>query len=639
MERKGYFQTNLREVSQFRRTLSNQAPQCRTSCSEHVVRCVNCMQFTAVCACGMVHVVTPWMLGAIEATLMLVLYFVVVPDSLYNIEGAAGALGSHASKKYHFGFAHSTEDVLILSLVRVVLLSVSYGFGSGKYCHRPYYVVALFTSTFMVPYMVVKAAVTVMSPVMPMLALVATSVAFSIVHIVVAHLTVKRTQRRVNMGLIGFGYPWEEGEEAWVMAGRQQSIRESTMQEGLLSSDDDVPREMLADESSKFVDCGGLSVHYKEEYPRGRPCVGDGTFAVVFIHGFGGGVFAWRNLMRPLAELCGCRVVAFDRPAFGLTARPQVSPDRVSPYTTAAQKKLTVQLCQALGIRQLILVGHSDGCVLALMVAAALGSRRPQTGLSAEPKEMVSVSRCTSASSGREQSVEIGLSVRNSSGVPEESLPGRLSCGAVSLEGSIQHSGATTTTTSTLDSAASSSSSSVQSQGLTVEAIVFLHPDFSCDEGLSFTNLLMQSKLGRRFLRPLLRSEIGEVANRRAWYDTSKLTREILDLYKAPLRIQGWDSALVEFTRVRNQVTPQQISECQRRVGGVQVMVVTGDKDRIVTPEKAASIANDFGTPNLSVIPDCGHISHEECHEMLLDLLTGFVEHSYGALGLGSHEP
>ena len=39
--------------------------------------------------------------------------------------------------------------------------------------------------------------------------------------------------------------------------------------------------------------------------------------AIILVHGFGAGVFAWRNVMQPLANSAGCRVIAFDRPAFG----------------------------------------------------------------------------------------------------------------------------------------------------------------------------------------------------------------------------------------------------------------------------------------------------------------------------------
>ena len=46
---------------------------------------------------------------------------------------------------------------------------------------------------------------------------------------------------------------------------------------------------------------------------------------VVFIHGFGGGVFSWRHVMGTVAREVGCRAVAFDRPGWGLTTRPRRS--------------------------------------------------------------------------------------------------------------------------------------------------------------------------------------------------------------------------------------------------------------------------------------------------------------------------
>lgn len=36
-------------------------------------------------------------------------------------------------------------------------------------------------------------------------------------------------------------------------------------------------------------------------------------------------------------------------------------------------------------------------------------------------------------------------------------------------------------------------------------------------------------------VRPLLRTEITQVVNRRAWYDATKLTTEVLNLYKVCL--------------------------------------------------------------------------------------------------------
>ena len=66
-----------------------------------------------------------------------------------------------------------------------------------------------------------------------------------------------------------------------------------------------------------------------------------GKFAVVLVHGFGGGVFSWRHVMGILARQIGCTVVAFDRPGWGLTSRPRRKDweDRQlpNPYTLDAQ--------------------------------------------------------------------------------------------------------------------------------------------------------------------------------------------------------------------------------------------------------------------------------------------------------------
>lgn len=46
-------------------------------------------------------------------------------------------------------------------------------------------------------------------------------------------------------------------------------------------------------------------------------CLVPSDVGILLVHGFGGGVFAWRHLLQPLADAVGVRVVAFDRPGFG----------------------------------------------------------------------------------------------------------------------------------------------------------------------------------------------------------------------------------------------------------------------------------------------------------------------------------
>lgn len=122
-----------------------------------------------------------------------------------------------------------------------------------------------------------------------------------------------------------------------------------------------VPVEQLADPDSRFIDIDGVTVHYKE--------MGQGETTLLLLHGFAASTYSWREVMAPLAE--EYRVVAFDRPAFGLTERPMPGefPNDVNPYTADAQADLTVGLMDALGIGQAVLVGNSAGGTIATYTA------------------------------------------------------------------------------------------------------------------------------------------------------------------------------------------------------------------------------------------------------------------------------
>jgi len=137
------------------------------------------------------------------------------------------------------------------------------------------------------------------------------------------------------------------------------------------SLEDTVPPEQLADPDSRFVDVNGLRVHYK--------IAGQGEPALVLLHGFGASVFSWREVMEPLAESLASEistVIAFDRPAFGLTERP-LPGEWVgeSPYSAEAQVELTVGLLDELGVERAILVGNSAGGAIALLTALAYPER------------------------------------------------------------------------------------------------------------------------------------------------------------------------------------------------------------------------------------------------------------------------
>jgi pimeloyl-ACP methyl ester carboxylesterase len=128
---------------------------------------------------------------------------------------------------------------------------------------------------------------------------------------------------------------------------------------------DTVPPQQLADADSLFVDVDGLAVHTKQA----GPPPGEGQRAFLLLHGFAASTFSWREVMPPLAE-GGDTVVAFDRPAFGLTERPMPGEwQGASPYGLEAQADLTAGLLDELGIDHAVLVGNSAGGTVALLTA------------------------------------------------------------------------------------------------------------------------------------------------------------------------------------------------------------------------------------------------------------------------------
>jgi pimeloyl-ACP methyl ester carboxylesterase len=106
----------------------------------------------------------------------------------------------------------------------------------------------------------------------------------------------------------------------------------------------------------RFVEVEGVRLHYLD--------AGTGT-PVVLIHG--NGVTADDYVVSGLFEhfaAAGHRVIAFDRPGFGYSARP-----RSRIWTAAAQAELLAQALDRLDVGRATVVGHSWGTLVALRLA------------------------------------------------------------------------------------------------------------------------------------------------------------------------------------------------------------------------------------------------------------------------------
>jgi pimeloyl-ACP methyl ester carboxylesterase len=287
---------------------------------------------------------------------------------------------------------------------------------------------------------------------------------------------------------------------------------------------DTMPASALADPDSRFIDINGLRVHYKQ--------AGQGEPAMILLHGFASSVFSWREVMAPLSTYG--TVVAFDRPAFGLTARPMPGEwAGESPYSPDAQVTLTIGLMDKLGIKRAILIGNSAGGTVAALTAL----RHPD-----RVQALILVSPAIYSGGG---------------------APG------------------------------------------------FVRP---------LLRLPQMDRLGVLIARRF--ASFGESLGRMAWHDPSKLTPEIWAGYRIALRVDNWDRALWEFTKAsRDANIPRQLSNLT-----VPVLVITGDDDRIVPTQQSIRLAGELPNAELVVVPNCGHVAHEEAPAAFMHATTAFLD-------------
>jgi len=287
--------------------------------------------------------------------------------------------------------------------------------------------------------------------------------------------------------------------------------------------EDTVPLEQLADPDSHFVEVNGIQVHYKT--------AGEGEPVLVLLHGFAASVFSWREVMAPLAE--EGTVIAFDRPAFGLTERPMPGEwQGENPYSPEAQADLTVGLLDALGVDKAILVGNSAGGTVSVLTALTHPER--------------------------------------------------------------------------------------------VEALVLVDPAIYSGGGSPVLVRPLLRTPQMRHLGPLFARAIREWGldfGRSAWHDPSKLTDEIWEGYTKPLQADNWDRALWELTVASRSLNlEERLDELQ-----LPILVITGDDDRIVPTEQSIRLAGELPNAELVVIPNCGHVPHEECPADFLQAVRGFL--------------
>ena len=96
----------------------------------------------------------------------------------------------------------------------------------------------------------------------------------------------------------------------------------------------------------------------------------------------------------------------------------------------------------------------------------------------------------------------------------------------------------------------------------------------------------------------------------------------VLEGYQKPLQAENWDKALWYLT------VSSQESGLAERVGELTLptLVITGDDDRIVPTEQSLQLADALPNAALVLIPQCGHLPHEEHPDLFMQAVTDFLE-------------
>jgi pimeloyl-ACP methyl ester carboxylesterase len=286
--------------------------------------------------------------------------------------------------------------------------------------------------------------------------------------------------------------------------------------------EDTLPVEELTDPDSQFIEVNGLRVHYKT-YGQGEP-------VFILLHGFGASLFSWREVTGPLSQYG--TVIAYDRPAFGLTERP-LEWEGENPYSPQSQVALVIGMMDQLNIERALLVGNSAGGTISILTALQYPER---------VQALILVDAAVYAGGGAPTWVRPLLKT------PQ-----------------MQHLGP-----------------------------LFARQIES--RGMEFIEL--------------------------AWHDPPKITPDVIEGYRKPLRVENWDKALWQMTLAsRESNLPEKLDEIRQ-----PTLVITGDDDRIVPTEQSLRLAEELPDAELCVISQCGHLPHEECPDEFMQAFTDFLQ-------------
>ncbi len=108
-----------------------------------------------------------------------------------------------------------------------------------------------------------------------------------------------------------------------------------------------------------------------------------------------------------------------------------------------------------------------------------------------------------------------------------------------------------------------------------------------------------------------------------SWADESKLTEDIIEGYRLSQKTSRWNQGLWEVNRnsKASELTAEDLAQID-----LPILVLSGDKDIVVTPEQSKQVASDLGNGTYVELENCGHLPFEECPDASMEAVLNWLD-------------
>jgi pimeloyl-ACP methyl ester carboxylesterase len=157
-------------------------------------------------------------------------------------------------------------------------------------------------------------------------------------------------------------------------------------------------------DSPEYVVAGGRRLEYRWIGPPG-----DAAPTLVFLHEGLGSAGLWRDFPDRLAAETGCGALVYSRAGYGRSEPADLPRPVAFMHDEAA---VLAEVLEGTGVRDPVLVGHSDGASIAIIYAGSDAGRRPRALILEAPHVFTEPEGLASIAAMREQYRAAGLRER-----------------------------------------------------------------------------------------------------------------------------------------------------------------------------------------------------------------------------------